>query len=173
MPDFRTGRMENLLYGLVKGMAPWLAFFTIWSSYLKKNGWTHSVDLEGYVLAREHNKKIVFLETIEEQINILESLSYKRILDFLKLVDNWHDFSKEYSKCYLNGNLSKLRSMRLGFPSRHYSVINYRDEIFYTKMAPHLKHGDALAFVGAPHVQGLSRRLIENGYQMEGPEIHI
>jgi len=28
-------------------MKPWLAFFTIWSTYLEKNGWKYSVDLEG------------------------------------------------------------------------------------------------------------------------------
>lgn len=169
--NFQTGRMENPINDLIKGMKPWLAFFTIWSRYLKRNGWSYSVDLEGYVIASELGKHIVFLETIEEQIKVLESLSYDRIFEFLKQVDSWDKFSQEYLKCYLDGNLSKLKSMRLGFPSRHHSIINHRDDIFYERMVPYLKQGDVIAFVGAPHVRGLSRMLKESGYQIEGPEI--
>lgn len=169
--NFQKGRMENPINDLIKGMKPWLAFFTIWSRYLKRNGWSYSVDLEGYVIASELGKHIVFLETIEEQIKVLESLSYDRIIEFLKQVDSWDKFSQEYLKCYLDGNLSKLKSMRLGFPSRHHSIINHRDDIFYERMTPYLKQGDVIAFVGAPHVRGLSRMLKESGYHIEGPEI--
>ena len=31
-------RMENPVYDMIKGMTSWLAFFTLWSNYLKKNG---------------------------------------------------------------------------------------------------------------------------------------
>jgi len=38
-------------------------------------------------------------------------------------------------------------------------------------MTPYLEKGDVIAFVGAPHVRGVSRRLIESGYQIEGPGV--
>ena len=82
---------------MVKGMKPWLAFFTIWSNYLQKNGWKYSVDLEGYTTAEELAKKIVFLETIEEQISVLENISRERIIDFLKQVDRWPKMAREYA----------------------------------------------------------------------------
>ena len=167
--NLRKFSIENPLYEMVKGMKPWLAFFTIWSNYLKKNGWKYSVDLEGYTLARELGKKIVFLETIEEQINVLENLTRHRIIDFLKRVDQWHELAQDYATCYLAGDLERIKSKGLRFPSRHHSVIVHRDKIFCERMLEYLEQGDAVAFVGAPHVRGVSKFLREDGYQIKGP----
>ena len=164
-------KVENPLYEMVKGMKPWLAFFTIWSNYLKKNGWKYSVDLEGYTLAEGLGKKIVFLETIEEQINVLENLTHDRIIDFLKRVDQWHELALDYVKCYLAGDLEQIKSKGLRFPSRHHSVIDHRDKIFYERMHDYLAQGDAVVFVGVPHMPGVGKLLCENGYQIKGPRI--
>jgi hypothetical protein len=169
--NLRKFNLENPLYEMVKGMKPWLAFFTIWSNYLKKNGWKYSVDLEGYTLAEGLGKKIVFLETIEEQINVLENLSRNRIIDFLKGIDQWHELAQNYVSCYLTGDLEQIKSKGLRFPSRHHSVIDHRDKIFYERMLEYLKQGNAVAFVGAPHVPGVSKLLCEDGYQVKGPGI--
>lgn len=169
--NLRKFSVENPLYEMVKGMKPWLAFFTIWSNYLKKNGWKYSVDLEGYTLAKEFGKKIVFLETIEEQINVLDHLARDRIIDFLKRVDQWHELVQDYVTCYLDGDLERIKSKGLRFPSRHHSVIDHRDKIFYERMLEYLEQGDAVAFVGAPHVHGVSKLLREDGYQIKGPGI--
>lgn len=162
--NLRKFSIENPVYEMVKGMKPWLAFFTIWSNYLQKNGWTYSVDLEGYCLAGQLAKKIVFLETIEEQIKVLENLSRDRIIEFLKRVDQWQEQARDYASCYLAGDLEKLKTKGLRFPSRHHSVINHRDRIFFERMSEYLNQGDAVAFVGAPHVRGMSKLLIEDGY---------
>jgi len=167
--NLRKFNLENPLYEMVKGMKPWLAFFTIWSNYLKKNGWKYSVDLEGYTLADALGKPIVFLETIEEQINVLENLARDRIIDFLKRADQWHELARDYERSYLAADLQQLKSKGLGFPSRHHSVIDHRDKIFYERMIEYLDQGNATVFVGAPHVSGVSKLLIENGYQIKGP----
>jgi uncharacterized protein YbaP (TraB family) len=164
-------RMENPVYDMIKGMTPWLAFFTIWSSYLKKNGWKYSVDLEGYTIAKQLGKNIVFLETIEEQIKVLARLSKKRILEFLGNIDRWPILAQAYVECYLDGDLEKLRSMGLRFPSRHQSVIDHRDEIFYERIQAYLNEGEVIVFVGAPHVRGMSKLLRKDGYQIKGPRI--
>ena len=91
-------------------MKPWLAFFTIWSNYLRKNGWKHSVDLEAYSIAEELCKKIEFLETIEDQIGVLESLTRERIVAFLNRVDQWPELARGYADCYLAGDLERLKS---------------------------------------------------------------
>ena len=160
-------RMENPIYDLVDGMKPWLAFFTIWSQYLKDNGWKYSVDLEGYTIARELGKKTVFLESIEEQIKVLENLSHVRIYKFLESVEKWSMLADAYVKTYLAGYLEKLRYMRLRFPSRHHSVIDHRDEIFCERMQDYLAQGDLVAFVGAPHIRGMRKLLLRNGYQVK------
>ena len=169
--NLRKFKVENPLYEMVKGMKPWLAFFTIWSNYLKKNGWKYSVDLEGYTLAESLGKKIVFLETMEEQINVLENLTHDRIIDFLKRVDQWQELTQGYVGCYLAGDLKQIKSKGLRFPSRHRSVIDHRDKIFYERMREYLEQGDAVAFIGAPHVAGVSKLLCEDGYQIKGPSI--
>ncbi len=171
--NLRKFSIENPLYEMVKGMKPWLAFFTIWSNYLKKNGWKYSVDLEGYSLAEGLGKKIVFLETIEEQINVLENLNRDRIIEFLKRVDQWHDLAQAYVKCYLAADLAQLKSKGLRFPSRHHSVIDYRDKIFFERMLDYLERGNAVAFVGAPHVQGICKLLRTDGYHIKGPGIGL
>ena len=158
--------MENPIYDFVDGMKPWLAFFTIWSQYLKDNGWKYSVDLEGYTIATELEKEIVFLESIEEQIKVLENLSLGRIVEFLENVDEWPALADAYVKSYLAGDLEKLRYMRLRFPSRHHSVIDHRDEIFCERMQDYLAQGDLVAFVGAPHIRGMRKLLQRNGYQV-------
>jgi uncharacterized protein YbaP (TraB family) len=164
--DLCKMRLENPIYDLVRGMQSWLAFFTIWSDYLRENGWKYSVDFEGYTVARELGKKIVFLESIEEQIKMLESLSHERILEFLRNVDQWPQLAEDYIQSYLDGDLDKMKYMRLRFPSRHPSVIDHRDQIFYDRMQDYLAQGDLVAFVGAPHVRGIQRLLIEDGYQV-------
>jgi len=169
--DLRKFTIENPVHEMVKGMKPWLAFFTIWSTYLQKNGWKYSVDLEGYNIAGQLNKEIVFLETIEEQIEVLEALSRERIIDFLKRVDQWPQLAREYAASYLAGDLEKLGSKGLRFPSRHHSVIERRDQIFYDRMQSYLHQGDTVAFVGAPHVSGLRKLLQADGYQITGPAI--
>jgi len=169
--NLRKLRVENPVYEMVKGMKPWLAFFTIWSSYLKANGWKYSVDMEGYHVARELDKSIIYLETIEEQIKVLENLSKQRIVYFLNQVDLWHELVQDYVECYLCGDLERLRSKGLRFPSRHQSVIDHRDKIFYEKGRPYFMQGHAVAFVGAPHVPGMSKLLREDGYDIRGPSL--
>jgi uncharacterized protein YbaP (TraB family) len=164
--DLCKMRLENPIYDLVKGMKSWLAFFTIWSDYLRENGWRYSVDLEGYTVARELGKEIVFLETIEEQIQVLESLSSKRILEFLRNAEQWPQLAEDYVQSYLEGDLEKMRYMRLRFPSRQRSVIDHRDQIFYERMQDYLEQGDLVAFVGAPHVSGIQNLLLEDGYEV-------
>jgi uncharacterized protein YbaP (TraB family) len=169
--NLRKFSMENPVYEMVKGMKPWLAFFTIWSNYLQKHGWKYSVDLEGYTIAARLAKKIVFLETIEEQINVLENISRARIIDFLKQVDRWPKMARDYAASYLAGDLGKLRAKGLQFPSRHHSVIDRRDQIFFERLGEYIEQGDAVVLVGAPHVRGLSKLLLDDGYNIAGPDI--
>jgi uncharacterized protein YbaP (TraB family) len=160
---------RDIVFEMIKGMQPWLAFFTLWSAFLKRRGWKYSVDLEGYQLATELGKKIVFLETIEEQINVLQNISHDNIIFFLNQVDRWKVFAREYIECYLDGDLEKLKFTRVRFPSRHPAVINERDKIFHQRMRAELEQGQVLAFLGAPHLKGMSRLLIADGYQVQGP----
>lgn len=163
--NFRTCKSENPVVEMVKGMAPWMAFFTIWSQFLERQGWRNSVDLEAYHIAKELGKRIIFLETIEEQINVLQNLSQQRIKEHLENVHRWDEYSQEYVKYYLKGDFKKLKTITRGFPSRQFSVIDRRDGILYARMASYFEKGDSVACVGAPHIWGIREMLQTNGYQ--------
>ncbi|MFH1488496.1 MAG: TraB/GumN family protein, partial [Pseudomonadota bacterium] len=112
----------------------------------------------------ELEKNIVALETIQEQIEVLENLSRENIFHFLENVDQWDVISAAYAQSYLQGDLEKIKTMGLRFPSRHSSVIDRRDQIFFERARGYLEEGDALLCVGAPHILGLRRLLTADGY---------
>jgi uncharacterized protein YbaP (TraB family) len=167
MARLLISRMGDPLDDMVWGMKPWMAFFTLWTSYLEKRGWKYSVDLQAYETAKAMNKEIVFLELIEEQIDVLETLSLERIRDFLSRAEEWEGYVKAYVKRYLRGDLDGLLSLSMGFPSRTASVIERRDEILFRRMLPYLSRGNAVAFVGAPHVRGIHPLLLREGYTVK------
>ena len=125
------------------------------------------MDLQAYETAGAMNKEIVFLEMIEEQIEVLETLSLEKIRDFLSRADQWDKYVKAYVKRYLEGDLDGLLSLSIGFPSRTPTVIEQRDEILFQRMLPYLERGHAAAFVGAPHVRGIRPMLLREGYTVK------
>lgn len=163
--NFRTCKTENPVYEMVKDMKPWMAFFSIWSKFLERKGWRNSVDLEAYHIAKELGKRVIFLETIEEQIEVLENLSQQRIKEYLENVHRWDEYSQEYVKYYLQGDFKRLKTITRGFPSRQFSVIGKRDSTLYERMATYFEKGKAAACVGAPHIWGIRAMLHNDGFQ--------
>jgi uncharacterized protein YbaP (TraB family) len=152
---------------MIQGMRPWMAFFTIYTRYAAQEGWKHSVDMEAYQLALKMKKNIAFLETIEEQIEVLDTLSIAQILDFLGRIEHWRTYMNNMVKWYTDGDLDQIASNPYGFPTRNAWVIDRRDEIMYQRMLPYVERGDAAVCVGSPHVVGIRRLLREDGYEIE------
>src|SRR5512136_2381133 len=46
---------SDLLERLTRGVRPWMAFFTIWSTFLN---WKHSMDVEAFQIAQKLGKKL-------------------------------------------------------------------------------------------------------------------
>lgn len=109
---------------LIKGMKPWMAFFTIYSRFVQQLGWKFSVDMEAYALSRKMGKNVVFMETIEEQIEVLESLSRAQIVDFLNRFAHWRSYTQDFVKWYLDADLERFASNPYGFPTRNPRVID-------------------------------------------------
>ncbi|MCX7966250.1 MAG: TraB/GumN family protein, partial [Syntrophorhabdaceae bacterium] len=65
------------------GLSPWMAFFRIWTIFLKNRGWHYSVDLDAHTVAKELGKTVIYLETVEEQIAALEGIPVERIIRFI------------------------------------------------------------------------------------------
>jgi uncharacterized protein YbaP (TraB family) len=160
-------RPDNYIREMVKGMRPWMAFFAIYSRFLQNNGWKYSVDMEAFHLAKKMGKDIIPLETIEEQIEVLETVSRAQIIDFLKRIDQWDSYTRDFVKWYLDGDLEKISSNPYRFPTRSPLVIEDRDKVFYERMLTYLEQGDAAVLVGIPHVMGISRLLSADGYLIQ------
>ena len=146
---------------------PWLAFFTIWTSYLKTKGWTGSVDLEAFELSKNFGKEVHFLETIEEQIQVLEQIPVERMIRFLKKIHQWDEYSESYVRVFLRGSLADWMSGTSDFPSRCSPVIDERDRVFYRRMKPFIEEGESAVFLGAPHLHGVNQMLDADGWRVE------
>jgi len=146
----------------ISGLRPWTAFFAIWRAYLD---WQHSVDMEAYRIARAAGKKICFLETLEEQLSVLDSIPLDRLARQLNDVANWPDYKKKYVKMYLDGDLDKIMDLTGRFAARG-SALAARDRVLFERSQPVFACGDALAFVGFPHIPGVTKLFRDAGYSV-------
>ena len=159
----RKGKTDPLREHFEK-LSPWLAFFNIWTSYLKTKGWEGSVDLEAFEAAKKMGQEIHFLETIDEQIRVLEQIPLERMIRFLQKVNHWDEYSDAYVQVYLRGALADWMAGTSDFPSRCSPVIDNRDKVFYERMQPFLQKGETAVFLGAPHLWGVNRMLESDGH---------
>jgi uncharacterized protein YbaP (TraB family) len=133
----------------------WMAFFSLWTSYLKRHGWDQSVDLEAWHLAHDMGKSMVGMETIAEQIEILESIPLLRVVRFFRICDRWGGYIRRNERAYLKGDLNGMMGTSTEFPTRTERVIHRRDAIFLERMKPFLETGRCAVFVGTAHMLNL------------------
>ncbi len=144
-----------------QGVRPWAAFFAIWATYL---GWRYSLDAEGYQVARKLGKQIRWLETLEEQLAVLDGIPIERIVRQLNDVARWDAYRREYVRLFLAGNLPGLIALTSGFVTRGPAVVGQRDHHMFEAMRPVCEREDAVAFIGFPHVPGMTRLFEEAGW---------
>jgi uncharacterized protein YbaP (TraB family) len=147
---------------------PWMAFFSLWTSYLARHGWTQSVDLEAWHLAHDMGKAVRGMETIAEQIETLESIPMPRIVNFVHRCGEWNRYIKHNVRAYLKGDLEAMMGTSIEFPSRTEMVLTRRDARFLDRMAPFLAEGRCAIFVGSAHILNLRKMLTEAGFSVRG-----
>jgi hypothetical protein len=162
---FQSGK-KDLLFSEIENLRPWMAFFSLWSRYLVRRGWKYSVDLEALSVAKELGKKVVFLETIEEQLEALDGIPFERIVNYLNNFDKWGRFSRNHKKQYLRGSLDGLLAITGEFPTRCPSIIENRDPVFFHRMRPHIDAGGAAVFLGTTHIRGVATMLEKDGFTL-------
>lgn len=145
---------------------PWMAFFSLWTRYLARCGWTQSVDLEAWQIAGEMGKRTVAMETIPEQIEVLESIPLTRIVNFFQRSPQWAKYIRRNVRAYLKGDLEAMMGTSIEFPSRIEQVIGRRDAIFLERMRPMIEAGGCAVFVGSAHMLNLRRMLADAGFSL-------
>ena len=159
-------RKETTLNAEIAGMKPWLAFFKVWTHFLRKRGWIYSVDMEAYEAARRLGKEVRFLETIEEQVHAMEGIPLEKISNFLKKMDTWDQYARRHSKHYLAGDYDSILGIVAEYPTRCESIIDRRDPVLFERMKPYVEKGNVIAFVGTTHIAGITKMLEESGYRV-------
>lgn len=165
--DILSFRKSGLFIEELQNFRPWMAFFVIWAFYLKRRGWRFSVDVEAHEIARKLGKKIVYLETIDEQIRALDAIPLERIIKFLNSFRDWERFAKRHMRLYLKGDLGRLFHTIVDFPTRCESIIDKRDSIIFERLKPYMEKGGAIAFVGTIHLIGLAKLLQKSGFTVK------
>ncbi len=155
---------HDLLSREIEGLRPWMAFFKLWSQYLAKRGWKHSVDLEALSVARGLGKKVVFLESIEEQLTALDGIPFERIINYVNNFKNWGKFSHHHRKQYLKGSLDGLLNIISIFPTRCPSIVEHRDPVFFERMRCYVDSGNTAIFLGTTHIRGVIQMLEQEGF---------
>jgi hypothetical protein len=145
---------------------PWMAFFSLWTSYLGRHGWTQSVDLEAWHLARGMGKAVWAMETISEQMETLESIPIPRIVNFFRRCGEWNRYIKRNVRAYLKGDLEGMMGTSSEFPTRTEMVISRRDSLFHERMEPFLAQGRSAVFVGSAHMFNLRDLLAGAGFRL-------
>ena len=143
-----------------------MAFFSLWSSYLARKGWTQSVDLEAWRLAHELGKRVHCMETIPQQIETLESIPIPRIVNYFRRCQNWNRYTRHNMRAYLRGDLEGMAGTSIEFPTRTEMVIHRRDARFLERMEPFLEEGRSVVLVGSAHLLDLRRMLAEKGFEV-------
>ena len=152
---------------LLSGTRHWMAFFSLWTSFLARRGWTQSVDLEAWRLAHDLGKAVHGMETIPEQIEVLESIPLSRIVTFLRQCRQWNRHIKRNVRAYLKGDVDRMFGTSIEFPTRTELVIHRRDARFLERMRPFIEEGRCAVFVGSAHMIDLPGMLAEAGFSVK------
>ena len=154
-PDFLQWHM--------RGVRPWMAFFTVWSALLN---WKYSMDVEAFHIAQSLGKKIQFLETIEEQLAALDGIPFDRIVNYLNHIEYWKKYKALFLNSFVAGELEKFASMTGEFPTRCESIIGKRDPIFFRRIKTFFEEGKTTAFVGVAHIPGIRKLFLDQGHRV-------
>lgn len=149
---------------VLAGRRRWSAFFTLWTAFLERNGWNHSVDLEVWNTALDMGRSVMGMESLAEQIESLESVPMDRVVKYIRECDFWPKLMESNRKRYLAGDLMGMLGTSAEFPTRTGTIIGIRDQRFRERMRPYIERGGTAVFVGAAHMINLRNMLAEDGF---------
>lgn len=149
---------------LLRNARYWHAFFTLWTAFLERRGWKESVDMEAWRVANDMGKNVIAMETLEEQLESLDSLPVERVLRFFRNCQDWKKLASNNLHAYLAGDLEKMMGSSAEFPTRTEHVVGRRDQRFRERMRPWIEAGNTAVFVGCAHMVNLRHMLADDGF---------
>ena len=159
-------------------MKPWAVMVTL---SLPKPKTGSFMDMTLYKMALRQDKKIYGLETVDEQIQVFETLSMDKQVFLLKeALDNLPRLPaiiEEMTVAYLQRDLGKLVAISLKYAPKDKKIsdllmkklLDKRNLNMFRRMQPQMRAGNACIAVGALHLpgkQGLLQMLDRAGYRL-------
>jgi uncharacterized protein YbaP (TraB family) len=158
------------------GMKPFFISANMIQALIPKDR-TMPLDMDFIQKARKADKTVVGLETLEEQMAIIDGLSYsaqaKMLVESIDEVDEMEKQFKQLVDAYLSMNSDKVLeltedpSIPEGFMEK---LLNERNKIMVTRMIPLIKDKSTFVAVGAAHLfgdEGIVKMLQNKGYTVE------
>lgn len=156
--------MGEEIYSHARKLEPWAGYLFIWMNYLRRKGWTHSIEADALKIAREAGKRIHVLESFEEQLEALRSTQKERIAKRLSEIDSWESDLNKAANRYLNGDVFAIeREPIIGTRE----MLEKRDSRLYERMKPFIEKGNALIILGERHGPGVLRRMVNDGVRLK------
>ncbi len=159
--DLFCGKPSGFLEEHVRGVRPWMAFFTTWSAFLN---WKHSMDVEAFQIARKLGKEVGYLETIEDQLAALDGIPFERIVNYFNKFNDWHAHRALYTRVFIEGDSLNYLSITGAFPTRCESIFGRRDPLFFKGIRDSFDRRKTTAFVGFGHIPGIRKMFLDAGY---------
>lgn len=131
-----------------------------------------SVDEFFYSKAKEMNKKVVGIETFDEQLEILESIPNSFIIDYFKNIDQAGEDLEQIIILYQSANLKKLSRLMQKDKSMvmlQEDLVISRNIIMAERISELIYEQPAFIAVGAGHLpgkKGIIKLLINEGYRV-------
>lgn len=165
----------------VNRLRPWLVTITLAAMQLEQLGYDpkYGVDKHFFDKAKKDRKETLSLESIDYQVNLLESMSSGNqeaaLLETLKELDLFKKEFDEIVKAWSGGEIEKLDELLLesfkGYPELFDQMILQRNKNWAPKIEGFLnQNGNVLIIVGAAHLvgkNGVIELLRQKGYVIE------
>jgi len=160
---------------------PWFFTMTLTMARLQALGFSpqHGLDLHFFKKAEQSGKRVIGLETFEQQLKMLDTLSNLNQDDLLlQTIDQMDKMEVEFDElidAWTNGNIKVLEEIMLksfkSYPKIYTVIITQRNENWISKIESYMKRKDNyMVVIGFAHLagsQGVIEMLRKRGYLVE------
>lgn len=158
-------------------MKPFFVLASILEAPKKDSPHRQVMDIRLQGLASKRGKKIVGLETVQEQASSVDVLTLEEqaalLLEYVKEAEATDKESELMNKFYLEQNLDSLYSLASNddrYPDKMLkALLDDRNDRFIKNLLPQLKTSSVFCAVGAMHLtgnNGMIAQLRKNGYEV-------
>jgi len=160
---------------------PWFLAVTLTTQELQRLGFNpqYGIDLHFYTQAKADNKELVYLESVEYQLNLLGKMDSEKQKSFLtqtlKDLDNSAQLADQMMAAWQNGEADDLYALLFksfeDHPGIEDRLLTRRNKEWFDRIEKMLKEPKTtMVIVGAGHLVGpesLVDLLMQNGYEVK------